>query len=284
MLITGKKITEGNPPKNDSLLKNTSDKSLKGGCYYLRIHSIIPAGNEAKIYDPKEPKVSYVLEPGGMAWVISEEEFTIKETSITALVTLRSSFTKKGMLALDVGLVDANFFGPIGTLVINFSTAWIRLDQGEEFFRVMFFEHDAATGDHVPPTVEKTHQEYVQDILKTKIGQFSSTFLQTKELGDRIRDDVKADLVEKLEPELLDKIGARFLSKYWTRLLKWGLGAAALVLIGGFIFNFSGYVYTQDQIQELVDDRLEVLEAENQAKNAIVERLEALEAERELQE
>jgi hypothetical protein len=220
----------------------------------------------------------HVLEPGGLAWVISKEEFTIKETSITALVTLRSGFTKKGMLALDVGLVDANFFGPIGTLVINFSTVPIRLDEDEEFFRVMFLKHDAVTGNHAPKVVQQTHQEYVQDILSNKIGSFSSTFLQTSELGDRVRDSVKADLVEKLEPELLDKIGARFLSKNWRKMAGLGVGALIVFLAGAYLTDFNSYLHTKDQIQELVDERLEVLEDENQAQNAIIERLEALEA------
>jgi deoxycytidine triphosphate deaminase len=277
MLITGKKITEGNPPKNGKLLKNTVNDSLKGGCYYLRIHSIIPAGDEAKKYDAKKPKLFHNLEPGGLAWVISQEEFTIKETSITALVTLRSSFTKKGLLALDVGLVDANFFGPIGTLVINFSNQCIRLDEGEMFFRVVFFEHDAADESHVPPVVNKTHVEYVQDILSTKIGWFSSTFLQTSELGDRVRDSIKADLIEKLEPELLDKIAARFLSKNLRKLVSLVIIVLVFFIAGTYLSGVSGYLHTKDQIQDIVNDRLEILEEENQAQSAIIERLEALE-------
>lgn len=275
MLITGKKITEGDLPNNDKLLENTVDESLSGGCYYLRIHSIIPAGEDAKRYDAKNPMLFYTLEPGGMAWVISKEKFTINQTSITALVTLRSGFTKKGMLALDVGLVDAKFFGPIGTLVINFSTVPIRLEEGDEFFRVMFLRHEEVLGSHAPKEVRYTHQEYIQDILSKKIGGFSSTFLQTSELRDRVRDSVKADLVEKLEPELLDKIASRFFSKNW----KWLLGiVVAPVLVGGYLIDFTGYVYTQEQIQELVDERLEVLEEEGRTMNAIIERLEALEA------
>jgi hypothetical protein len=59
MLIIGEQITK------DKLLKNTNRDNISGGCYYLQIHSIIPAGEDAKSYNPDEPKKFHTLEPGG---------------------------------------------------------------------------------------------------------------------------------------------------------------------------------------------------------------------------
>ena len=251
MLITGNQITER------ALLANTEPKNIRGGCYYLRIHSIIPAGEEAKTYDPREPRKFYTLEPGGLAWVISEEMFQIEDASVTALVTLRSGFTKQGMLALDVGLVDANFFGPIGSLVINFSKKPIRLQAGDEFFRVIFFEHDEAKGDQLPKPVRYTHSEYVEKILTDMVGGFSGTFLQTAEMEKRIREDLKKDITDKLEPDLLDKLATRFFQNNWKKL-----GILALVVLGfGYMYGVRYYVHSEEQIRNMIKDYIEQLPA-----------------------
>lgn len=242
MLITGTQITER------VLLANPDAESIQGGCYYLRIHSIIPTGDEAKTYDPTEPKTFHTLEPGGLAWVISEEKFQIAETSVTALVTLRSGFTKQGMLALDVGLVDANFFGPIGSLIINFSKRPIRLNAGEKFFRVLFFEHGKAAGKQIPPKTEYDHVEYSRKILSDMVGGFSGTFLQTAEMEERIEKRLKSGLVERLEPDILDSLASRFFKKHWGKiilalLVVWGVGAA---------FGVGKYFHTDEQIKEMI--------------------------------
>jgi dUTPase len=249
MLITGNQITD------QALLANADPKNIRGGCYYLRIHSIIPTGEEAKTYDPSKPTTFYTLEPGGLAWVISEEKFQIEDARVTALVTLRSGFTKQGMLALDVGLVDANFFGPIGSLVINFSKKPIRLKAGDEFFRVLFFQHDEAKDGQVPKLTSFTHSENVEKILTDMVGGFSGTFLQTAEMEKRIREDLKNDITNRLEPDLLDKFASRFFQKNWLKLI--GLLAAAV--LSGYFFGVTDYLHSKEQINELIQNQLEAL-------------------------
>lgn len=254
MLITGNQITDQN------LLANDEANNIRGGSYYLRIHSIIPAGEEAKSYDPSQPKKFHTLEPGGLAWVISEEKFQIEDTSVTALVTLRSGFTKQGMLALDVGLVDANFHGPIGSLVINFSKKPIRLDAGDQFFRVLFFEHAEATGTQIPQRIDHDHVTYAKKIISDMVGDFSGTFLQTAEMEERIEDKLRSGLVEKLEPNILDSLASHFLRNHWGKLL-----FAVLLALGvGSAFGVGKYFHTEEQIKEMIEDyQAELKENEN---------------------
>lgn len=260
MLITGSKIIE------DKLLEGASEKNISGGCYYLQIHSIIPAGKRAKSCDAKKPQNFYTLEPGGMAWIISQETFGIKDTSISALVTLRSGFTKKGMLALDVGLVDANFSGPIGTLVINFSQKPIRLKAGDQFFRVIFMQHDEPSTKYAPKTVKFTHEEYIDQVLSEAVGGYSSTFLQTAEIEARIRANIEGSLIEKLEPQLLEKLFTHFLTKNFKLI-----GVLLILLLGVTGFVGWNYLHSTTKIRKIVDEQLE-------HSMSIDERLEALEA------
>lgn len=253
MLITGNQITD------QALLANADPKNIRGGCYYLRIHSIIPTGEEAKTYDPSKPTTFYTLEPGGLAWVISEEKFQIEDARVTALVTLRSGFTKQGMLALDVGLVDANFFGPIGSLVINFSKKPIRLKAGDEFFRVLFFQHDEAKDGQIPKVTRFTHSEYVEKILTDMVGGFSGTFLQTAEMEKRIREELKGDVVERLEPDLLDKLASRFFSKYWRSVIIWVFFAVLAASGLSYLTGLGAYFHTEEEIQQMIEDHVEDL-------------------------
>ena len=244
LLITGYDIT------GQHLLTNTNVTNLRGSSYYLRIHSIIPAGEAAKEYDPSKPKRRHTLEPGGLAWVISEETFQIKKNSITALVTLRSSFTKQGMLALDVGLVDANFFGPIGSLVINFSSKPIVLSAGKKFFRVLFLEHSDAVDKQVPETLHYDHEAYASKILEDMVGSFSSTFLQTAEMEKRIEDRLKSGLVDKLEPNILEKLAYHIFKNNYGKLL------VLFLLLAGVanLFKVGSYFHTESEIREIIED------------------------------
>jgi deoxycytidine triphosphate deaminase len=61
----------------------------------------------------------YFLEPREMVWVLSKEEFRMP-ANVTGLATLRTTFTKQGILALNVGIIDPLFEGPISTALITF--------------------------------------------------------------------------------------------------------------------------------------------------------------------
>ena len=84
MLIVGQRIIA------DGLLQDASPAHIRSASYYLRVHSIIPAGEEAREFDVAKPKKNHVIQPGGLAWIVSKESFSIKNCGVTALVTLRA--------------------------------------------------------------------------------------------------------------------------------------------------------------------------------------------------
>jgi deoxycytidine triphosphate deaminase len=45
------------------------------------------------------------LEPREMVWILSKEEFALPK-DVTGFATLRTTFTKQGILALNVGIID----------------------------------------------------------------------------------------------------------------------------------------------------------------------------------
>ena len=56
--------------------------------------------------------------------------------TVSGFATLRTTFTKLGILALNVGIIDPFFKGPISTALINFSDRPREIRVGDKFFRV----------------------------------------------------------------------------------------------------------------------------------------------------
>lgn len=85
-----------------------------------------------------------LLKPQDSAFVISEEILHVPEGFI-AYVFLKNRLSQKGFLALNTGIIDSGYNGPISTLLINFSAVEEYLpitdsEQDKSFFRVVFHE------------------------------------------------------------------------------------------------------------------------------------------------
>ncbi len=109
-LIVGDRILK------DSLIENGKPENLKNSSNNLTIGKIVPIGKEAYKKQRKSglPE-KYFIEPREVVLVLSEESFELPR-NVTGLVTLRTSLTKVGLHALDVGIVDPHYSGPINVV------------------------------------------------------------------------------------------------------------------------------------------------------------------------
>ncbi|MBR0695148.1 dCTP deaminase domain-containing protein [Bradyrhizobium lablabi] len=243
MLIVGDEILKQN------LLKDADRSHIKNSSYYLTIGAIIPVGEEAKNFDFKKPLEMLVVKPRQVAWVVSKEVFSIKSHEITALVTLRSTFTKQGLLALDVGMVDADFEGPIGSIVINFSKNDVPLRKGEEFFRVAFMTHAEVPNEFRPFREKMSAEEYIKKRHNEIIGSFPATFLNTEVLSDEMAGKVS----EKIKKDILDQALLHIVKNYWLKvvalivLTTLAVGVASYFLLAKLAPNL-----TQKEVQSMI--------------------------------
>src|SRR3984893_17408438 len=101
----------GNDILSRGLVTGGTVENLKNSTYDLTVGEIIPIGKEAvraralARAQREEPLTTYFLEPREMVWVLSKEEFDLPK-DVTGLATLRTTFTKQGILALNVGIID----------------------------------------------------------------------------------------------------------------------------------------------------------------------------------
>jgi len=179
----------GNDILSRGLVTGGTVENLKNSTYDLTVGEIIPIGKEAVRARAlararrEEPLTTYFLEPREMVWVLSKEEFDLPK-DVTGLATLRTTFTKQGILALNVGIIDPFFRGAISTALINFSDRPRAIRLGEKFFRIAFFEHTDVTAHHArDESLERG--AYIRDLEMVSFSDFAPSFLNIPTFDDQ---------------------------------------------------------------------------------------------------
>ena len=171
---------------NRGLLRNADKRNLKNSTYDLTIGEIVPVGRQNVLSRSRSNGGldMYFIEPREMVFILSKEEFELPAT-VTGLASLRTTFTKEGLLALNVGFIDPFFKGPISTALLNFSDRPVEIRAGDKFFRVMFFEH-ADVSEFRPDIDESINKErYIRDLEKKAYSEFPQTYLNAPRLDDK---------------------------------------------------------------------------------------------------
>lgn len=153
-----------------------------------------PAGQRETTYDATvgeiiykgvlHQKAKYTLPSRGIVWVVSAEEFKIPNT-VTGMATLRTTWTHNGVLALNVGVIDPGWQGPIATALVNFSDKPFTFRKGDQFFRLIFNRHQSV----VAPANIQDRTLYVADIVK-RSKSFSKEFLNMDSLRKEVAEEI----------------------------------------------------------------------------------------------
>ncbi len=149
----------------------------RGSTYDATVGTIIKRG--------KIQGSSYVLKPRGVVWVVSQEEFHMPN-NVTALATVRTTWAHKGVFALNVGVVDPGWKGPVATALVNFSMEDFEVKIGEGFMRLIFTEHTPSTSVAPLPI---PRDQYVKDI-QVKSLDFADSFLNVNSLVDEVAKEI----------------------------------------------------------------------------------------------
>jgi deoxycytidine triphosphate deaminase len=181
-VIVGQQILDS------QLVSGGTAANLKNSTFDLTIGTIIPIGKdvEGKKKQIREDQACF-LEPREMVWVLSQEEFNMPAT-VTGIATLRTTFTKAGLLALNVGIIDPLFHGPISTALINFSDKPRVIRIGDKFFRLIFFNHDDISAFH-DEEENMERETYLRDLKTISYADFAPSFLNIPSFNDQYYTD-----------------------------------------------------------------------------------------------
>lgn len=230
--------------KSRGLIVGGIDDRFREGSYDLTIKELVTA--EGKI--TKE----YVLPAQGIVKVISKEVVRLP-ADVIGYVLVKTQLCNEGVLALNIGIVDPGFDGPLQSALINFGKADVPLLTGDVFSRVSF--HALSPGAETLRPVVVTHDSARRDV-KRHVGQYlAPTFLNIAATADKAADQAFAKYKKVLT--------------LWIPVFALLLAGLTYLLNFGNMANLYGYIKPQDYVKtELmwreVDDRVKKLEIENE--------------------
>ena len=124
-------LLSGEEIKASGVVAESEEKFYRAATYDLSVGDIVLDGG--KTWEG----AAYDLKPGGMVRVVSKETLALPD-SITGHVLLKNDLCTKGVLAINIGVVDPGFNGPISSTLINFGRADYEVRKGIAFLRVSF--------------------------------------------------------------------------------------------------------------------------------------------------
>ncbi|PKH91059.1 hypothetical protein CXF76_13510 [Pseudoalteromonas sp. 78C3] len=164
----------------------------------LKVRTIISRSEDGK----KEETSSYQIAPQEMVCLISSERIDVKPGYV-AYVFLKNQLSQKGLLALNTGIVDSGFCGPLSTLVTNLSSEYLSLDSNSElqdeniFLRVVFHRLGDFNGDNSAAVKTRYYDYYTYArYKKDEISRLPKYFLNRKMLQDDIAKQVSSKAAE----------------------------------------------------------------------------------------
>lgn len=180
MLLNGDEI------KSRGLVANSDSKMFKAASYNPRI---------GKILTPKgEELTTYVLPPLGTVEVVSIEEFRLAG-DVAGYATVKTSLCNNGILAINIGLLDPLWKGPISSTLINFGKQAYLLQAETEFLRLTFHEYKPQKDVPKPSAPLLSYQEYVADRKQKVLQHLSETFLDLEQKTRQITQSVASEVL-----------------------------------------------------------------------------------------
>lgn len=161
-------LLSGEEIKSLGLVENSSDDNLyRASTYDLSIGEIIPAGHASG-------GTEYRLPSGGTVKVVSKESMKMPK-GITGHALLKNELCRKGVLAINIGVIDPGFEGPLSSILINFGKQDFVVKQGDAFLRISF--HRCQESAKADKSSKYTRDKYVSNVKDEVAAYMAPTFL-----------------------------------------------------------------------------------------------------------
>jgi dUTPase len=168
-------LLSGEEIKNEGLVVNPSDAMFRASTYDLSIGAIVPGGKRPLAL---EANGEYRLAPGGTVRVVARESLNLPD-GITGHALPRNTLCTRGVLAINIGVVDPGFRGPISSTLINFGAADFIVKPGESFLRVSF--HRCPKSPKSALAKKWDRDDYVEEARLQVAAYSAATFLNLEE-------------------------------------------------------------------------------------------------------
>jgi deoxycytidine triphosphate deaminase len=229
MILGKKRIKELN-----LISKGAIEAKYQEASYDLTVGTIVSPDGETN-------KTDFPLRPQGIVKVISQEEFALP-ANVMAYVHVKTALCNEGVLALNIGIVDPRWTGPLQSALLNFGKVTHRIHKGDVFGRITF---------HITEEPEKPTDAELSELKR----RLTATENQAKARA-------QSDVDKYLAADFLDfsntvKAAAKKAAAEYRNTLLWYAPALALLLtIFTFLLNFAnmhkieGYINVRDRTDQ----------------------------------
>src|ERR1017187_3100988 len=148
-------LLSGEEIKSLKLVEDSSDDNLyRASTYDLSVGEIIPAGSVSGGSE-------YKLPSGGTVRVVSKE-FLKLPNEITGHALLKNELCRTGVLAINIGVIDPGFEGPLSSILINFGRGDFVVKQGDPFLRISF--HRCPASPKASKSSKLSREQYISNV------------------------------------------------------------------------------------------------------------------------
>jgi deoxycytidine triphosphate deaminase len=198
MQLTGREAVVQN------IFTDVAQDHVRPASYDLSVGKVFIEGKE-------QPEV-VVIQPQQILIIESNERVAIPVGKVGYAMP-KTSLCNEGVLALNTGLVDPGYEGPLSTIAINFSRRPIRLRRGDRFLRVVVHRLEGQEADRRDGTVPSPQD---RDEARRSLD-YPPTFLDVPGQTDKLIREVSADVVDKQRNSIVLLISAvGFLFVMWN--------------------------------------------------------------------
>ncbi|MES2112506.1 MAG: hypothetical protein V4577_27380 [Bacteroidota bacterium] len=167
--------------KKSGLLEKAVDENYCAHSYDLTAGKIITLDNNVL--------EEFEIPPQSMAIVVSNETFNLKDKNIVGYTTVKNTLSRKGIMAVNVGLVDPGYVGPISSILLNFGKTSVLLKKGDSFLRMTFQKFTPLKKEDFPKgiqTIQLDYDTYVEQRKNEANTYLDSSFLYINVIKKRI--------------------------------------------------------------------------------------------------
>jgi deoxycytidine triphosphate deaminase len=193
--------------KDFAIITDGSDQCYRAASYDVRIGILLASRDGDSVRDTG----CYVLQPQGMVEVISLEIIKVPR-DIAGYASVKTDLSRQGLLALNTGILDPGYEGPVSATVVNFGKTEKTLNRGEVFLRLTF--HPYKTPNDFKALGPVRRDEFVLRRKEQVDANFSSSFLDM--------------------PRLVQQIASKYLSSFLWRV--WVTAGAVALVVAVFAF------------------------------------------------
>jgi len=134
---------------------------------------------------------SYKIPPQGMVVVVSTEQLTMP-TNVVGYAHVRTSLSSKGIMAINIGILDPGYTGYLSSTLLNFGKEGFLIQKGDSFLRTTFHLLQSVEVEKPHKSKSLTPEHYMDKKRGEALKHMDEKFMSfDKEVSKAIGNAVK---------------------------------------------------------------------------------------------